>query len=54
MLDKWNIVIVKMRHEQQMLSMSTCQWLDVHNKHVGDVELLIVVFWHRNMDIWTY
>jgi hypothetical protein len=47
----WNVVIVEMLHEQQILPTSTSQGLIAHNIGVGDVAFLIlVVFWRRNRD----
>jgi hypothetical protein len=43
-LTRWIIVIVEVRHEQQILCTSTGQRLDPHKIDVRDGELLIVDF----------
>jgi hypothetical protein len=39
-----------MRHEQQLFSTPTCQWLDAHTNDVRDVEFFIVALSRRNQD----
>jgi hypothetical protein len=50
MINKWNVVIVEVRHVQQIFPTLTSQLLDAHSIDVGDIEFLIVVLWCRNRD----
>jgi hypothetical protein len=50
----WNVVIDKVRHEQQVFSSAaSIERLDAHNIHARDVEFIVVVFMRRDMENWS-
>jgi lipocalin len=38
----WNVVIIDMRHEEQVFASTSKYRLDANNKDVGDVKLVVV------------
>jgi hypothetical protein len=49
-LNKWNVVIVEVRHGQQIFPTSAIKRLDAHNRDKRDVEFFIAILWRRNRD----
>jgi hypothetical protein len=53
MPDKWNVVIIEERHEEQIFASSSTQRLRAHGGDVRDVEFVFVSFRNNHRDIWS-
>jgi hypothetical protein len=48
-----DIVIVELRHEQQIFPTTSIERFDVRNIDMRDVELIIVIFMRRYKESWS-
>jgi hypothetical protein len=51
--DRWNVVIIEVRHEEQIFASLSKLLFNTNIRDVRDVKLLIVSFRNSHRDIWS-